>query len=133
MFHSGMKEAQKESVVLETISSPILLAMLEFIYTGDTTITSGNAVPLLIASNQYESPELKLIVEKTIAKNLDVDNVCDLFRYAEFHNASYLCTVCKYYIAMKFNEISILPAWREFGSQQQADVGAIVLFLNSLK
>jgi len=87
--------------------------MLEYIYTGDTNINADIALQLLIAANQYQLPHLRILVEKTLSRNVDLDNVGDLLRYAKLHNAHYLHKVCQYFIAVKFEETTKGSFWKE--------------------
>eukprot|EP01119_Soliformovum_irregulare_P001868 TRINITY_DN1170_c4_g1_i1.p1 TRINITY_DN1170_c4_g1~~TRINITY_DN1170_c4_g1_i1.p1 ORF type:complete len:1064 (+),score=350.86 TRINITY_DN1170_c4_g1_i1:69-3194(+) len=105
MFTSGMAEASQEQVVLKSIAPNVLKNTLEFIYGGDTSVNADNALPLLNASNEYQLPALTALVELTIAKNVDRDNVVDLLQYAEANQAKFLEKVCEWYCALVFSDL----------------------------
>ena len=89
MIRSGMQESKSGEIILP-IPFKSIYHVIEYLYCGDTTIVLDNCLDLLSASNQYELTQLKDKIERTISKNLEVDNVNDILRYADFHNAKLL-------------------------------------------
>ena len=79
--------------MLGDISYDTLLHVVEYLYTNDTSVTHENCVNLLSASNRFQITGLKFLVEKTIAENIEHDNVANLLRYADFYNATNLYNV----------------------------------------
>ena len=66
---------QEETVcVIKDCSQNIFKAMLEFFYLGETKINSNDLLDLLMISEKYLLPGIKMAIEQQFINNLNQDN-----------------------------------------------------------
>eukprot|EP01118_Nematostelium_gracile_P013110 TRINITY_DN4908_c0_g1_i1.p1 TRINITY_DN4908_c0_g1~~TRINITY_DN4908_c0_g1_i1.p1 ORF type:complete len:793 (-),score=171.07 TRINITY_DN4908_c0_g1_i1:23-2269(-) len=79
----------------ESLTKPVFLAVLQYLYTGDETIIHGdNCVDLLMASDRLMLDDLKQMVETFIEGSVDLDNVAWLIEISDRFGAHRLKRVC---------------------------------------
>jgi len=90
MFQSGMKEATASTIQITDISLVNFKAMLEFIYCNEVMLSEKLALDLLILSDKYSLPELKVDCEAFLSKQLSPENVLQVAKTAELALAAEL-------------------------------------------
>jgi len=95
MLGGGMKEAKGGKIELQGMSFDIFKSILEFIYTNKATITTENAVELLVTADRYLLPKLMAQCEAVLRRYVDSDNATTLLRLARMHNCFLLAAACE--------------------------------------
>lgn len=90
MFQHPMKEKTSDSVDISDIDPEVLMAMLDFIYTGKASNLDTMVDKLLAASDKYEINSLKFMCEENLCANLAVENAVTTLILADRHNAKEL-------------------------------------------
>lgn len=88
MFSVGMRESQESVISVQDITPFTFKCLLEFIYTDQINLVQLNqdqVIDVLIAANRYGLDRLKRLCEKTLVKNIDMDNVIDLLYLSDVH------------------------------------------------
>eukprot|EP00698_Gefionella_okellyi_P013178 TRINITY_DN3594_c0_g1_i2.p1 TRINITY_DN3594_c0_g1~~TRINITY_DN3594_c0_g1_i2.p1 ORF type:complete len:474 (-),score=99.63 TRINITY_DN3594_c0_g1_i2:1850-3235(-) len=75
----GFAEAMSRTIVKPNCTSSGFRCLLEFLYTGRTSISESNALELLSLSNELDVPELKVQCCEFLGQCVTVDDVCELF------------------------------------------------------
>jgi len=115
LFYGGMRESgADEQIVLQDVSHPIFLLLLEYIYTDQVgEISSEIAVNLLIVAERFLLDRLKALCEDIIRKAISVDNVVSIMMTAKAHRAEGLKDICMDFIISKEEQIKTTAAFRE--------------------
>lgn len=104
MFSSQLYEGQSNS--LELYQNPeALKALFQFIYTGKLSCPSGLIIELLDLSNFYGIPGLKQLIEISLSKMLDKDNLSELFEVSITNDARLLYESCISYYSTHSKEL----------------------------
>jgi len=96
LFESDFKEKEQLFFPIdETISLPIFICVLKYLYANDESIiTPENAVDLLHAADRFMMEDLKAVVEAYIESSIDLDNSCDILDISDRVSAYRLKRVC---------------------------------------
>ncbi|GBP37279.1 Kelch-like protein 3 [Eumeta japonica] len=86
MFKSGLEECNRKSVPLPSIPPDVLPLVVEFIYSGQTVISSSTVPHLVDAANMLQLQELSVGCAQYLRKQLHPSNVVGIIRLAETHN-----------------------------------------------
>ncbi|PWZ09844.1 hypothetical protein Zm00014a_002226 [Zea mays] len=98
-------EKDARDIEIPNIRWDVFELMMRFIYTGSVQVTSEIAQDLLRAGDQYLLEGLKRLCEYTIAKDVNLDNVSDMYDLSEAFHAVSLRHTCILYILEHFNKI----------------------------
>ncbi|XP_024388979.1 ARM REPEAT PROTEIN INTERACTING WITH ABF2 isoform X3 [Physcomitrium patens] len=98
MFDGGYKEKEALDIEIPNISWKVFELMMRFIYTGNVEVASDNAQDLLRAADQYLLEGLKRLCEYSIAQNLTLETVMNVFDLAEAYHALSLRDTCVLFI-----------------------------------
>jgi hypothetical protein len=113
MLSSQLSEGSSSSLELDQ-SPEALKAMFEFMYTGKLACPSNLITSVLELSNYYGMPGLKQLLEISLFKLIDKDNLSDLFDLSISTDARILYEGCISYYSAHFKECrsiqSSLPA-----------------------
>lgn len=107
MMKSGMRESRSSEIQLhDQFKYPLLMDVMKFVYTEDTSIVTGdNVVDLLDAANFLDLHHLKCICEHMLHQNIDVENVSYLIQVAHRYEAPQLKSVCFEFIFEHYEEV----------------------------
>ncbi|KMZ74796.1 arm repeat protein interacting with abf2 [Zostera marina] len=111
MFDGGYREKDAKDIAIPNIRWPVFELMMRFIYTGSVEVTLDIAQDLLRASDQYLLEGLKRLCEYSIAQNVSLDNVTDMFELSESYNAMSLRHTCILFILEQFDKMSRKPGY----------------------
>jgi len=103
-----------------------VMAIVNFLYTGEVNVIADTAVDLLAAANLYRLEELKSICESTLQQWVDKDNATYLLQVADLHAASILKVFCTNFILKQFDTISDVNTLAEWAKKK------ILLFAEAL-
>lgn len=113
MFSSQLCEGSSSSLELDQ-SPEALIAMFEFMYTGKLACPSNLITSVLELSNYYGMPGLKQLIEISLSKLIDKDNLSELFELSLANDARLLYESCISYYSIHSKECrsiqSSLPA-----------------------
>lgn len=109
MFDGGYREKDAKNVEIPNIRWDIFELMMRFIYTGGVNIGSHIAQDLLRAADQYLLEGLKRRCEYTIAQDISVDNVVQMYELSEAYNAVSLRHACILFILERFENLNAKP------------------------
>ena len=90
MFKHDMKERNTGIVKIDDVSQDVMEEVLRFVYTGKVLNIDKMADDLLTAADKYQLDRLKAMCEKSLRKNLSIENVSEVLILADFHNADQL-------------------------------------------
>lgn len=91
MLSLPMKETLTGIVEIEDLKSEVFEEMLRFIYTNEFDAKDDDLLKeMLVAADKYEIDDLKSNCEDILAERLSVENVVDVLKLAEDHNAASL-------------------------------------------
>ncbi|AQK93904.1 ARM REPEAT PROTEIN INTERACTING WITH ABF2 [Zea mays] len=117
MFDGGYREKDARDIEIPNIRWDVFELMMRFIYTGSVQVTSEIAQDLLRAGDQYLLEGLKRLCEYTIAKDVNLDNVSDMYDLSEAFHAVSLRHTCILYILEHFNKICTRAGAPQFPNQ----------------
>lgn len=106
MFTTGLLEATKQSIILQSISDRSLATILDFIYGRDIEITRHNVQEVMVAADMIELKELVELCTRFLVKELEPSNAVGIFRFATDHNCVSLLDASKTHIQENFVEVS---------------------------
>lgn len=81
MFTGGLSENNQESVELHAISPNILEILLNFIYSGEVSISQNNVLELFIAADMLELHEVLDGCSEFLTKELHPINAVGIYRF----------------------------------------------------
>lgn len=107
MFDGGYREKDARDIEIPNIRWNVFELMMRFIYTGSVEVTSDISQDLLRAADQYLLEGLKRLCEYTIAQDVNVDNVSDMYDLSEAFHAMSLRHTCVLFILEQFEKICV--------------------------
>ncbi|KAM1171814.1 hypothetical protein ACFXTH_022138 [Malus domestica] len=109
MFDGGYREKDARDIEIPNIRWEVFELMMRFIYTGSVDITIDIAQDLLRAADQYLLEGLKRLCEYTIAQDISLDNVSNMYELSEAFHAMSLRHTCILFILEQFDKLSARP------------------------
>ncbi|KAM0954172.1 putative chromatin remodeling & transcription regulator BTB-POZ family [Dioscorea sansibarensis] len=109
MFDGGYREKDARDIEIPNIKWEVFELMMRFIYTGSVTVTRDIAQDLLRAADQYLLEGLKRLCEYSIAQDVTLDNVANMYELSEAFHAMSLRHTCVLFILEHFEKLSIKP------------------------
>ena len=136
-----VKEKQENVVELKVVKSTIVEEVLEFIYTGQASISYSSAHELLVASDYLIIPSLKSQTSQFLEKSMNVSNCftlesfacqfnCDSFRQTaiKFMNENFVAVVkSEDFLILEFNKVKELMCRDELNISEEEEVYEAVL------
>ncbi|XP_062108399.1 ARM REPEAT PROTEIN INTERACTING WITH ABF2-like [Humulus lupulus] len=109
MFDGGYREKDARDIEIPNIRWEVFELMMRFVYTGSIEITVDIAQDLLRAADQYLLEGLKRLCEYTIAQDISLENVSNMYELSEAFNAASLRHTCILFILQQFEKLSARP------------------------
>jgi HEAT repeat protein len=106
MFDGLYKERNAQNVEIPNIRWEVFELMMKFIYSGRINIAKHLAKDLLVAADQYLLEGLKRQCEYTIAQEICLDNIPEMYELADTFNASALRRACTLFVLEHFTKLS---------------------------
>jgi len=78
LFNSELKESYENEIIINNVSSKILLKIIKYIYTSNCSIDYDEAIYIYEAANYFGLDDLKKICEDKIIAFADIDNACEI-------------------------------------------------------
>lgn len=125
MFTNGLLEEQKETIELHSVAPHILNSLVDFIYTGEVTISQENVQDLMVAADMLELNEVVLGCTEFLKQELHDTNAIGIYRFAEGHNCEDLAKAALDYIQKHFPRICLEEEFYDLPKDQ------LIYFLSS--
>ncbi|KAL4296698.1 hypothetical protein GQ457_12G003220 [Hibiscus cannabinus] len=109
MFDGGYREKEARDIEIPNIKWEVFEMMMRFIYTGSVDVTLDIAQDLLRAADQYLLEGLKRLCEYTIAQDILLENVSNMYELSEAFHAMSLRHTCILFILEHFDKLSARP------------------------
>ncbi|KAK8709587.1 hypothetical protein V6N13_060602 [Hibiscus sabdariffa] len=109
MFDGGYREKDARDIEIPNIKWEVFEMMMRFIYTGLVDVTLDIAQDLLRAADQYLLEGLKRLCEYTIAQDILLENVSNMYELSEAFHAMSLRHTCILFILEHFDKLSARP------------------------
>ncbi|KAI5423501.1 ARM REPEAT PROTEIN INTERACTING WITH ABF2 isoform X2 [Lathyrus oleraceus] len=109
MFDGGYREKDARDIEIPNIRWEVFELMMRFIYTGSVDLTVEIAQDLLRAADQYLLEGLKRLCEYTIAQDVSLESVSNMYELSEAFNAISLRHTCILFILEHFDKLSATP------------------------
>ena len=107
LFTSAMKEKDQELFDFTFFNASDFNEVINYMYTGQLTITNNNVMTLLEISDYLLMEALKQKVSLFVASHyLNVDTCCSILKVAQTYNSSALCRLTEEFICEEITEIS---------------------------
>uniref|UniRef100_A0ACD5U334 Uncharacterized protein n=1 Tax=Avena sativa TaxID=4498 RepID=A0ACD5U334_AVESA len=113
MFDGGYREKDARDIEIPNIRWDVFELMMRFIYTGSVLVKNDLAQDLLRAADQYLLEGLKRLCEYTIAQDVNLENVSDMYDLSEAFHAMSLRHTCVLFILEQFDKICIRPGFSQ--------------------
>ncbi|XP_029342768.1 kelch-like protein 3 [Acyrthosiphon pisum] len=107
-FHgvfTNFKENNQDIFVIKNLDSTALQLLVEFIYSGQVTVTDKNVQDLLSASNILQLQDVKEVCCDFLQAQLCLTNCIGIFALADLHNCTKLLSSTELYIQQHFSEV----------------------------
>ncbi|KAL6185818.1 hypothetical protein ACLB2K_041941 [Fragaria x ananassa] len=113
MFDGGYREKDARDIEIPNIRWDVFELMMRFIYTGSVDITLDIAQDLLRAADQYLLEGLKRLCEYSIAQDISLENVSNMYELSEAFHAMSLRQTCILFVLEQFEKLSARPGHSE--------------------
>mmetsp|Transcript_6898 Transcript_6898/g.8610 ORF Transcript_6898/g.8610 Transcript_6898/m.8610 type:complete len:158 (-) Transcript_6898:75-548(-) len=110
--HCDMTEGQTGILRIDDMQPLTVSQMLDFIYTGKTTIVKENALGLFVAGDKYNLQPLKIECEKELILGMNVQNAADNLVTAHHHNSLLMKNCACEYINTNISEVCQTLGWK---------------------
>lgn len=129
MFDGGYREKDARDIEIPNIRWDVFELMMRFIYTGSVEINRDVAQDLLRAADQYLLDGLKRLCECTIAQDISLENVSNMYELSEAFHAVSLRQACILFILEQYDKLSIKPGHSAFMQHILPEIGNYFLRL----
>ncbi|KAF0705009.1 ring canal kelch isoform X2, partial [Aphis craccivora] len=102
---TGFIENNIDHIHIRKIDSTFLKLLINFIYTGEITVTEGNAKDLLAAAIVLQLDYVKNVCAEFLQTHLDPANCLGIKSFADFHDCMELSKSSQTYIKNRFSEL----------------------------
>jgi len=107
MFRSGMRESEVGAEIpIPTMSRPVFLMILEYLYTDSVKIDIEHAVDLYIASDLYQIATLRDMCSVVVRRGLGSENATYLLQQAHDSHCQVIKDIAMEHIVANFDIIS---------------------------
>eukprot|EP00102_Acyrthosiphon_pisum_P024844 XP_016662054.1 PREDICTED: ring canal kelch homolog isoform X2 [Acyrthosiphon pisum] len=103
---SNSDESNKDLVTIRELDSTTLQLLVDYIYTGEITITNENVQMLLPAANILQLDYINGVCAEFLQKHLDPSNCLGIKAFADLHNCIDLLSISEAYIKQNFLEVA---------------------------
>lgn len=103
--HKETKEVQENLIEIIDMEHDVFKHMLQFMYADKLPESNCNYRELLAASECYQIARLKALCEKTLYKELNIENAAGIFVYACTYNAQQLRVAVKEFIIKRIVDV----------------------------
>uniref|UniRef100_A0AC34GKK5 BTB domain-containing protein n=1 Tax=Panagrolaimus sp. ES5 TaxID=591445 RepID=A0AC34GKK5_9BILA len=96
MFKHDTIERQESKINITDTTAKAIEHMLHYLYSSklSETFPYEDAADVIQLADKYDMEPLKILVQRRLADQLTVSNLCDIFHIAHLHNADQLMESC---------------------------------------
>ncbi|XP_005111835.1 kelch-like protein 20 [Aplysia californica] len=105
MFSTSLAEAQQDQITLKDMEARTLALVLDYIYTGQVTLTEDTVQNLLSAANLFQLIPLRDGCAEFMMSHVTVANCIGVFFFAKAHQCNVLALKAKEIINNKFPQL----------------------------
>lgn len=105
MFSSGYTESNQGSVVIREVSASALELLVQYFYTSEVFITTGNVQELLSASCMFQVTALKEACCEFMRRHLGVGNCLGVRAVADLHSCAQLRKIADDFAKKNFSTV----------------------------
>lgn len=102
MFADGFHETQSTEIELDTIDSDSADALVDFMYTGQFTVTRGNVQNMIMAADQWQMAEVKNVCVEFMERQIDSENCLGVLEFSEIYRCETLALKAQQIIKQRF-------------------------------
>jgi len=113
MFTHRFKESLENRVVISGLDPAAVLEMLRFIYEGKVNNLPLVDKCLLEAADMYNIVDLKVVCERSICENMNVDNVSSLLMFAQTRFSTKIKNKCVEFITKNVQAVTHTSGWND--------------------
>ena len=99
---------------IREIEPDVFSEVLRFIYTDKVEKLDELASALMVAADKYMLDLLKTMCEESLARNVTLDNCCELLILAHLHSAQGLLKVLLDFVCSHSFQVAATPNWQKF-------------------
>ncbi len=128
LFDLGMKESKQNTMHITDWSYESFKIMLQFLYSDQLEdVTGENALEVLQIATTYLIQRLVDKCEEFIVENMTLDNVVELYQFAETINAKQIQRGCQFLVRREAcrQEISKVPNYDKLTPAQKASLNTL--------
>ena len=107
MFASGMKESASDIISLEGVDEHIFTLIMQYIYSGNISITVSNVQELLATAVYLQLSQLQTQCEDFLVNHIDLSNCVDVWNLGKLYDCNELTSSVWKYIVDNFANISV--------------------------
>ncbi|XP_065561489.1 actin-binding protein IPP-like [Artemia franciscana] len=105
MFLSDLVEKQLDVINLQSITSDIFQMLLDFVYTGEISVTRANVQELIVAADMLGLDEVVVCCTDFLIEEFHPANCLGIYRFAEDHNFKILSEAAFNFVCQNFVEV----------------------------
>lgn len=115
MLNHDTLENQTGEVTIEDLDKSAMDDILVYIYSGDIDkLTTENALSLYAAADKYDIKDVKKMCVKFILRNLSVEWLCVIIKFASLYNEEEIADRAREYFKGNAGEILHSDKWKSF-------------------
>ncbi|GAU99093.1 hypothetical protein RvY_10137 [Ramazzottius varieornatus] len=104
---------QKQPLRFPDLTEAVLKKLLEYCYTLQVTGLNRTPFELLLAAHRYDLKGLQHLVEREIARNIDLDNVIDLHIWNEALQSPFLAEFIRLFLTVNYAQLRLQPEFSD--------------------
>ncbi|KAM7340658.1 hypothetical protein ACRRTK_001273 [Alexandromys fortis] len=112
MFKDDTEENKKNRIEIHDLEPQAFKTMMGFIYTGKAPNLHSKADAVLAAADKYGLLHLKVMCERTLCRDLSVENAAHTLIVADRHSAVHLKTQALDFITAHASQVSETSSWK---------------------
>ena len=105
LFIDDMKERSQEEIEISNILPEIMVAIVDYAYTGEVKVTAENVEELLSAAGLLQIDRINDTCCNFLSDCMDMTNCLGIMQFANIHACPKLLKKVKHFIAMNFTEV----------------------------
>lgn len=121
MFNHDTKENKTGEVSIIDVDKSTMETILIHMYTGDIdNPTTENVLHLYAAAEKYDIKDIKEICSEFIIRNLSVEWVCDVIKFAELYQEEEIGRSAREFFKENARKVLKTEKWKTFAKENHA-------------
>ncbi|CAC5383801.1 unnamed protein product [Mytilus coruscus] len=106
MFSSKLSELYQDEVIIHDVDKKTFSKILDFMYTGEITVTIQNVQDLMSTSSYLQIPFLQTQCERFMVRHIEIDNCIDVVKLGDAVGSDYLMSKGISFVCRHFSTVS---------------------------